>query len=262
MLSLKNISKTYYPGTDREKKVLKNLNLDVNTGDFVTIIGTNGAGKSTLFQILAGNEKPDCGTVTLNGTDITNLPAHERASFLSLLYQDPMRATAPLLTIEENMALAGLRSRRRLNPFHRITKEEKETYRSFLSALHLGLEDRMDVPAGQLSGGQRQALSLLTAVLSRPEILLLDEHTAALDPKTAEEIIRLTNQFISTQHITCLMITHNLTQALQLGNRLWMLGRGHLIADLNEAEKQQMTVEDLMRLFQKEAAEAFLFDRS
>ncbi|MDD6161148.1 MAG: ATP-binding cassette domain-containing protein [Oscillospiraceae bacterium] len=249
MLELKNISKTFNPGTPNEKCALKNLSLRLEQGDFVTIIGSNGAGKSTLFNAVAGSFYVDEGSVCLSGQDITFLPEHKRSRAIGRLFQDPLKGTAPSMTIEENLALAFLRSSRGKASFSRISKADKELFRERLSRLNMGLEDRMRQPVGLLSGGQRQALTLLMATLVPPQLLLLDEHTAALDPATADKVLELTRQVVAEDRITCMMITHNMNQALELGNRTLMMADGGIVLDVAGKERAGLTVDDLLTRF-------------
>lgn len=262
MLNLNHISKTFNPGTPNEKKALNDLNLNVRPGDFITIIGSNGAGKSTLFNAISGAFIADSGQVLLDGKDVTFQPEHERARCIGHLFQDPMRGTAPNMTIEENLAVAYLRSARHKNAFlSRISKADKELFREKLSMLDMGLEDRMRQPVGLLSGGQRQALTLLMATLVPPKVLLLDEHTAALDPGTAEKVLNLTRRIVTEQGLTCLMITHNMTQALALGNRTLMMDQGHIILDVCDEERSGMTVSTLLEKFSVGTGKAMDNDR-
>ena len=262
MLKLTGISKTFNPGTPNEKKALDRLDLSVAKGDFITIIGSNGAGKSTLFNAICGSFIPDEGKVELDGEDMTYLPEHRRARYIGHLFQDPMRGTAPNMTIEENLAVAYLRTSRHKNAFlSRVTKADKEIFRDRLSMLDMGLENRMRQPVGLLSGGQRQALTLLMATLVTPKLLLLDEHTAALDPGTAEKVLSLTQRLVSEQQITCLMITHNMAQALQLGNRTLMMDSGRIVLDVQGEERSGMSVGDLLEKFRAGAGRALDNDR-
>ncbi len=250
MLKLNDISKTFYPGTPNEKKALDHLNLAVQKEDFITIIGSNGAGKSTLFNAISGAFFADEGQVLLDDKDVTFLPEHQRARCIGHLFQDPMRGTAPDMTIEENLAVAYLRSTRHKHAFlSRITKADKAQFRDKLALLDMGLEDRMRQPVGLLSGGQRQALTLLMATLVPPKVLLLDEHTAALDPGTAEKVLQLTQHIVNEQKLTCLMITHNMTQALALGNRTLMMDQGRIVLDVEGETRRHMTVQDLLNKF-------------
>ena len=249
MLKLHNISKTFHPGTVNEKKALSQLNLHLDKGDFVTILGSNGAGKSTLFNAIAGSFQPDCGQIILDGRDITRLPDYKRSKFIGRLFQDPLRGTAPNMTIEENLALAYLRASRNRSPFSRINAADRKDFRERLAQLELGLEDRMESPVGLLSGGQRQALTLLMATLVTPKLLLLDEHTAALDPGTAEKVLKLTRQIVAENNITCLMITHNMASALELGNRTILMKDGSIAMDLAGPSRAGIGVDGLLRLF-------------
>ena len=249
MLKIHNISKTFNPGTVNEKQALSSLSLHLNQGDFVTILGSNGAGKSTLFNAIAGSFVVDSGSITLDGSDITNLPDYKRSKFIGRMFQDPLKGTAPNMTIEENLALAYMRASSHTNPFSMVSKAERREFRDRLAQLDLGLEDRMEQNVGLLSGGQRQALTLLMATLVTPKLLLLDEHTAALDPATAEKVLALTEKIVAENGITCLMITHNIPSALALGNRTIMMGAGKIVAQLEGEERASMTAEDLLRLF-------------
>ncbi len=252
MLTLTNIQKTFAIGTVNEKKALQGVDLHLDAGDFVTVLGSNGAGKSTLFGAIAGSFRPDTGSVVLDGQDITAMPDYRRSKFIGRLFQDPLRGTAPNMTIEENMALAYLRASHSRSPFSTITKRDREGFREKLSMLDLGLEDRMNHPVGLLSGGQRQALTLLMATLVTPKLLLLDEHTAALDPATAEKVLELTKKIVAENNITCLMITHNVPSALRLGNRTIMMKDGRIVLELQGQERANMTPEDLLKAFHVE----------
>ena len=252
MLKLENICLTFNPGTVNEKKALENLNLHLEKGDFVTILGSNGAGKSTLFNTIAGTYLPDAGKVYLDGQDITRLPDYKRSKQIGRLFQDPLTGTAPNMTIEENLALAYLRASHTKSPFSMVSKSDRADFRERLAMLNLGLEDRMNQPVGLLSGGQRQALTLLMATLVTPKILLLDEHTAALDPGTAETVLELTKKIVAEQGITCLMITHNLASSLALGNRTIMMENGKIALDLKNEQRQGLTPDDLLRLFRSQ----------
>ena len=249
MLKLENIKKTFNPGTVNEKCALQGLSLHLKPGDFATIIGSNGAGKSTMMNAIAGVFYVDEGSITLDGQDITFIPEYKRSRVIGRLFQDPLRGTAPHMTIEENLALAYLRASKGTAPFSRISKKDKEFFREQLSLLHMGLEDRMKNPVGLLSGGQRQALTLLMATMVTPKILLLDEHTAALDPATAKKVLDLTRQIVAERKITCLMVTHNMHQALELGNRTLMMDSGNIILDVSGEKRAGMTVEDLLEQF-------------
>ena len=250
MLIMKNVSKTFNPGTVNEKCALKNLNLELKDGDFATIIGSNGAGKSTLFNAITGAFFIDRGLIVLDGEDITYQKEHVRSKVIGHLFQDPLKGTAPHMTIEENMALAYLRAKTSKNAyFSRINAADKAKFREHLALLDMGLEDRMKQPVGLLSGGQRQALTLLMATMVTPKILLLDEHTAALDPATAKKVLDLTRQIVAERKITCLMVTHNMHQALELGNRTLMMDSGNIILDVSGEKRAGMTVEDLLEHF-------------
>ena len=250
MLELKNICKTFNPGTINAKTALSGLNLTLNDGDFVTVIGGNGAGKSTMLNIIAGTYPVDSGAIILDNKDITRLPEHKRARYLGRVFQDPMMGTAATMQIEENLALAARRGQpRTLRPG--ITKADREFYREQLRILGLGLEDRMTAKVGLLSGGQRQALTLLMATLQQPKLLLLDEHTAALDPKTAAKVLEVTEKIVEKNKLTTMMITHNMRDAIAYGNRLIMMYNGHVAVDVSGEEKKSLTVEDLLALFSK-----------
>ena len=249
MLKLENISLTFNAGTVNEKKALTNLSLHLQQGDFVTILGSNGAGKSTLFNTIAGTYTPDSGKVYLDGKDITSLPDYKRSKEIGRLFQDPLKGTAPNMTIEENLALAYLRANHTKSPFSMVSKADRAEFRERLAMLNLGLEERMNQPVGLLSGGQRQALTLLMATLVTPKILLLDEHTAALDPGTAEIVLELTKKIVADNNITCLMITHNLASSLALGNRTIMMANGQIALDIGGEERKGLTVDDLLMRF-------------
>lgn len=260
MLDIQNLSKTFNPGTVNEKKALSSLSLHLDEGDFVTIVGSNGAGKSTLFNAIAGSFYADEGSISLAGKDITFMPEHERSRRIGRLFQDPLRGTAPSMTIEENLALAYLRAAHG-NPFSRISKKDKEFFAEQLKQLDMGLEDRMKNPVGLLSGGQRQALTLLMATMVPPQLLLLDEHTAALDPATAEKVLALTKSIVSENNLTCLMITHNMQSALELGNRTIMMHGGNIIFDAEGEERSKLTVQDLLGKFKENAGKELDNDR-
>ena len=253
MLKLENICLTFNPGTVNEKKALENLSLHLNKGDFVTILGSNGAGKSTLFNTIAGTYLPDAGRIILDGRDITGLPDFRRSKEIGRLFQDPLKGTAPNMTIEENLALAYLRASKHTAPLSRVSKADREVFREKLSLLKMGLEDRMKQPVGLLSGGQRQALTLLMATLVPPKLLLLDEHTAALDPATAEVVQELTKRIVAENGLTCLMITHNLPSALDLGSRTIMMAGGRILLDIQGAERDGLTPGDLLEKFRGQA---------
>ena len=252
MLKLENICLTFNKGTVNEKKALEGLYLELERGDFVTILGSNGAGKSTLFNTIAGTFLPDSGKVILDGKDITKLPDYKRSKDIGRLFQDPLKGTAPNMTIEENLALAYLRANHAKSPFSMVSKADRAEFRERLKMLGLGLEDRMSQPVGLLSGGQRQALTLLMATLVTPKILLLDEHTAALDPGTAEVVLELTKKIVAENNITCLMITHNLASSLALGNRTIMMSGGHIRFDLKGKDREGLTADDLLKLFRSQ----------
>ena len=261
MLEIQNISKVFNPGTVNEKVALDGLSLTVNDGDFITVVGSNGAGKSTLFNAISGVFLADSGRIILDGKNITFEPDYVRSRYIGRMFQDPLKGTAPHMTIMENLALAYLRAEKNTNPFSRITKKEKELFRERLKMLGMGLEDRMNTPVGTLSGGQRQALTLLMATLVPPKILLLDEHTAALDPQAAEKIMDLTKQITDENHTTCLMVTHNLKQAVSIGNRTLMMANGHIVVDLTGDDRRDLTIQDLMRMFKEQAGKEFDNDR-
>ena len=248
MLELNHVYKTFNPGTINAKTALQDLCLTLNDGDFVTVIGGNGAGKSTMLNAVAGTFAVDAGTIAIDGKDVTHLPEHKRARFIGRVFQDPMMGTAPTMQIEENLALAARRGKRRGLAWG-ITRAEREEYREKLKTLGLGLEDRMTSKVGLLSGGQRQALTLLMASLRRPELLLLDEHTAALDPATAAKVLELSDRIVAENHLTAMMITHNMRDAIIHGNRLIMMNAGKIILDISGEEKKQLTKEDLLARF-------------
>ena len=253
MLEVSHISKTFNAGTVNEKRALSDLSLRLADGEFATIVGSNGAGKSTLFNAIAGVFYVDAGTITLDGRDITFLPSHKRSRRIGHLFQDPLKGTAPHMTIEENLAVAYLRSPEKHKSFRRVTRRDRDFFRDALAQLDMGLEDRMNTPVGLLSGGQRQALTLLMATLVTPKLLLLDEHTAALDPATAEKVLDLTKKIVAENHITCLMITHNVPSALALGNRTVMMKDGRIVLELAGAQRANMTPEDLLKAFHVES---------
>ena len=248
MLEIKNIFKTFNAGTINEKRALNGVNLTLNDGDFVTVIGGNGAGKSTLMNAIAGVFGVDSGHVIIDGVDVTALPEYKRAKYIGRVFQDPMMGTAATMQIEENLALAARRGKPRTLRIG-ITKAEREEYREKLKILDLGLEDRLTAKVGLLSGGQRQALTLLMATLQKPKLLLLDEHTAALDPKTAAKVLDATQKIVEKDHLTTLMITHNMRDAIAYGNRLVMMYNGHIVVDVSGEEKKNLTVEQLLNLF-------------
>lgn len=245
MLIIDSISKTFGPGTVNEKKALIDLSLHVNKGDFISVIGANGAGKSTLFNAIAGSFFTDSGQIILDGEDITLMPEHSRARKIGRLFQDPMRGTAAGMTIEENLTLAAGQG----GWLSHISHKERARFREVLSQLGMGLEDRMDQPMGLLSGGQRQAVTLMMATLTTPSLLLLDEHTAALDPAAAEKVLSITKEIVERENLTCLMITHNMQSALDLGNRTLMMNGGKIILDVSGEKRDKMTVSDLLDQF-------------
>ena len=260
MLTLSNIRKVFNPGTVNEKVALDGLNLHLAPGDFVTVIGGNGAGKSTMLNSIAGVFPIDAGTVTLDGNDVTRLSEPARAKYLGRVFQDPMRGTAADMQIDENLALAARRGERRGLAWG-ITREEREQYREALSTLGLGLESRLSDKVGLLSGGQRQALTLLMATLKKPDLLLLDEHTAALDPKTAAKVLQLTDEIVNEHQLTTLMVTHNMHDAIRMGNRLIMMSDGRIIYDVSGEEKANLHRADLMAKFEEAAGEELANDR-
>ena len=248
MLKLTNITKTFNPGTITEKKALKGIDLELKEGDFVTVIGGNGAGKSTLLNLIAGVHYADTGSIVLDGMDLTGKPGYVRAKYLGRVFQDPMMGTAANMEIEENLAMAMRRGKKRGLAWY-IRNEERKLYREKLALLDLGLETRMHAKVGLLSGGQRQALTLLMATLQKPKLLLLDEHTAALDPKTAKKVLELTEEFVKQDNLTTFMVTHNMKDAIRYGNRLIMMMEGRIIYDVEGEEKKNLTVEDLLQKF-------------
>lgn len=259
MLEIEHVSKTFAPGTVNEKKALVDVNLKINDGDFVTVLGSNGAGKSTLFQAISGTYRIDSGKIVLDGKNIAYVPEYKRAKYIGRLFQDPLKGTAPHMTIEENLALAYLRAGTHTNPLSRISRADRERFRDALKKLDMGLEDRMDVPVGTLSGGQRQALTLLMATIVPPKLLLLDEHTAALDPAAAEKVMALTEAIVKENGTTCLMVTHNMHQALTSGNRILMMKDGRIVSDIQD--KTGLSVEDLLAKFHQDAGEDLDNDR-
>lgn len=260
MLKVESIKKSFNKGTVNESNIFNNFNLEINKGDFVTIVGSNGAGKSTLLNIISGEIKLDSGKIILEDKDITNLKENKRAKFISRVYQDPTKGTSPSMTILENLSLADNKGST-FGLSLGVNKRKIEQFKSQLSVLNLGLEDKLNTKVGMLSGGQRQALSLLMATLNTPKILLLDEHTAALDPKTSETIISLTNSIIEEKDITAIMITHNLTHAIKYGNRLVMMHRGEAILDIGKLEKSKLTKNNLVEEFNKITFKEDLSDR-
>lgn len=260
MLQLSNVSKLFNPGTPDEKIALFEINLNLNAGDFVTVIGSNGAGKSTLMNIISGVMKPDFGEVRIKGNAIQQLPEYRRSEWIGRVFQDPMAGTAPRMTIEENLAMAYVRGKKRGLQFG-VTPAKRAIFREQLQRLGIGLENRLRAKVGMLSGGERQALSLLMATFTKPEILLLDEHTAALDPARAELITSLTESIVREMKLTTLMVTHNMEQAIRLGNRLIMMDKGRIILDVNEARKKDLTVEQLLGEFEQISGRKMSDDR-
>lgn len=249
MLKLIDVCKTFNPGTINAKVALDHYNLTLEEGDFVTVIGGNGAGKSTALNAVAGTFFVDSGQILIDGVDVTRMPAYKRAQYLGRVFQDPMMGTAPDMQIEENLALAARRGEKRGLKWG-VTNEEREQYRELLKTLDLGLEDRMTSKVGLLSGGQRQALTLLMAALKKPKLLLLDEHTAALDPKTAAKVLEISDKIVRENHLTTMMVTHNMKDALAHGNRLIMMSEGHIVMDVRGEEKEKLTVNDLLEHFE------------
>lgn len=261
MLKLTGIRKTFNPGTINQKVALDGVDLYLNPGDFVTIIGGNGAGKSTMLNAIAGVWPVDGGSIVIDGMDVTGLSEHKRAAYLGRVFQDPMTGTAASMEIQENMALAARRGQRRTLKWG-ITKAEKQLFRSMLETLDLGLEDRMTAKVGLLSGGQRQALTLLMATIKKPKLLLLDEHTAALDPKTAAKVLELSDRLIAEHNLTAMMVTHNMRDAIAYGNRLIMMNNGKIIFDVSGEEKKKLTVDALVEKFSTKSGEEFSNDRT
>lgn len=261
MLKVTNLQKTFNPGTVNEKVALSGLDLELKDGEFVTVIGGNGAGKSTLFNAISGVWKPDYGTIEIDGVDVTNIPEHKRAQFLGRVFQDPMKGTSPDMEIAENLAIAARRGTKRKLVWG-VRKVERTRYKKLLADLDLGLEDRLSSKVGLLSGGQRQAVTLLMATLNRPKLLLLDEHTAALDPKTAAKVLSLTERIVRENNLTTLMITHNMKDAITYGNRLIMLYDGKIVVDISGEDKKKLTVQDLLGLFEKASGGEFASDRA
>lgn len=260
MLKITDLQKTFNAGTVNAKTALNGLNLALKDGDFVTVIGGNGAGKSTLLNAIAGVWKPDCGKIEIDGIDVTDMPEYKRAKFLGRVFQDPMKGTAPDMEIAENLSIASKRGiKRRL--VRGVTKVERECYEELLATLELGLESRLSCKVGLLSGGQRQAITLLMATLNRPKLLLLDEHTAALDPKTAAKVLEITDKLVTENHLTTLMITHNMHDAIAHGNRLIMMYEGRVAVDISGEEKKRLTIQQLLGLFEKASGSEFANDK-
>lgn len=260
MLDIKNVSKTFNIGTVTEKRALQDISLHLDEKDFVTIIGGNGAGKSTMLNMIAGVYPIDCGIITLDGENISLESEHERAKSIGRVFQDPMMGTAADMEIQENLAMANRRGQKRTLKWG-ITKEEKKLFYEQVKRLGLGLEERMNSKVGLLSGGQRQALTLLMATLQKPKLLLLDEHTAALDPRTAKKVLELTEEIVEEQQLTALMVTHNMKDAIAIGNRLIMMHEGRIIYDVKGEEKKKLTVEDLLHKFEEASGDEFTNDR-
>ena len=261
MLIAENIRKTFAAGTINEKRALDGVNISLNKGDFVTVIGGNGAGKSTLMNAIAGVWPVDAGTIIIDGSDVTGLPDYKRAALIGRVFQDPRTGTAATMEIEENLALAARRGKRRTLKWG-ITARDKEEYHEKLKLLELGLEERMTAKVGLLSGGQRQALTLLMATMARPKLLLLDEHTAALDPKTAQKVLNATKRVVEKDNLTTLMVTHNMRDAIRYGNRLIMMNEGHIILDIGGEEKKKLTVETLLHKFEEVSGQEFASDKA
>ena len=261
MLEIKNICKTFNKGTVNEKVALNGVSLTLNEGDFVSVIGGNGTGKSTMLNAVAGVWPVDSGSIWIDGINVTGMPEHKRAKYLGRVFQDPMNGTAATMEIQENLAIAVRRGKSRGLRWG-ITKKEKEQFKELLKELDLGLEDRMSSKVGLLSGGQRQALTLLMATIQKPKLLLLDEHTAALDPKTAAKVLELSEKVIAENHLTAMMVTHNMNDAIVHGNRLIMMSEGRIILDIGGEEKKQLTVEDLLQKFEQISGEKFASDKA
>ena len=260
MLKITNLQKTFNPGTINAKTALSGLDLTLEDGDFVTVIGGNGAGKSTMLNAIAGVWKPDYGTIEVDGVDVTGMPEHKRAAFMGRVFQDPMKGTAPDMEIAENLSIAARRGTKR-KLLWGIRKGERERYKKLLATLELGLEDRLSCKVGLLSGGQRQAVTLLMATLNKPKLLLLDEHTAALDPKTAAKVLEITNKLVTENHLTTLMVTHNMHDAIAYGNRLIMMHEGHIAVDISGEEKKKLTIPQLLGLFEQASGNALTDDK-
>ncbi|MBQ8896210.1 MAG: ATP-binding cassette domain-containing protein [Clostridia bacterium] len=260
MLDIINVEKTFNPGTINEKKALNGINLHLDEGDFVTVIGGNGAGKSTMLNMIAGVYPVDCGNIIVDGVDVTRLPEYKRAKYLGRVFQDPMTGTAADMQIEENLALAARRGKRRTLRAG-ITAKERKEYKELLKILDLGLEDRLTAKVGLLSGGQRQALTLLMATLKKPKLLLLDEHTAALDPKTAKKVLDITEDIVAKNNLMTIMITHNMADAIRVGNRLIMMHEGQIVVDVKGEEKKKLTIEQLLQMFEASSGTQMTSDK-
>ncbi len=261
MLKITNLHKTFNPNTINAKTALDGLNLTLNDGDFVTVIGGNGAGKSTMLNAIAGVWKPDYGTIEIDGIDVTNMPEHKRAKFLGRVFQDPMKGTSPDMEIAENLSIAARRGTKR-KLIWGCTRCDREEYRVLLRQLDLGLEERLSAKVGLLSGGQRQAVTLLMATLRKPKLLLLDEHTAALDPKTAAKVLEITDKLVKENNLTTLMITHNMYDAIEYGNRLIMMHEGRVVVDVSGEDKKKLTREHLLDLFEQNSGSKFASDKA
>ena len=260
MLDIINVEKTFNPGTINEKKALNGINLHLEEGEFVTVIGGNGAGKSTMLNMIAGVYPVDCGNIIVDGVDVTRLPEYKRAKYLGRVFQDPMTGTAADMQIEENLALAARRGKRRTLRAG-ITAKERKEYKELLKILDLGLEDRLTAKVGLLSGGQRQALTLLMATLKKPKLLLLDEHTAALDPKTAKKVLDITEDIVAKNNLMTIMITHNMADAIRVGNRLIMMHEGQIVVDVKGEEKKKLTIEQLLQMFEASSGTQMTSDK-
>lgn len=260
MLKITNLQKTFNAGTVNAKTALKGFDLHLENGDFVTVIGGNGAGKSTMLNAVAGVWKPDFGEIEIDGVDVTSMPEHKRAAFLGRVFQDPMKGTAPDMEIAENLSIAARRGTKR-KLIWGCTRKERESYKALLAQLELGLEDRLSTKVGLLSGGQRQAVTLLMATLKRPKILLLDEHTAALDPKTAAKVLKITDKIVTENQLTTLMVTHNMNDAIAHGNRLIMMHEGRVVVDVSGEEKKKLTIDQLLGLFETASGKQFSDDK-
>lgn len=260
MLDIIGVEKTFNPGTINEKKALNGISLHLDEGDFVTVIGGNGAGKSTMLNMIAGVYPVDCGNIIVDGVDVTRLPEYKRAKYLGRVFQDPMTGTAADMQIEENLALAARRGKRRTLRAG-ITAKERKEYKELLKILDLGLEERLTAKVGLLSGGQRQALTLLMATLKKPKLLLLDEHTAALDPKTAKKVLDITEEIVAKDNLITIMITHNMADAIRVGNRLIMMHEGQIVVDVKGEEKKKLTIEQLLQMFEASSGSKFTSDK-
>ena len=260
MLDILNVEKTFNPGTINEKKALNGINLHLDEGDFVTVIGGNGAGKSTMLNMIAGVYPVDCGSIVIDGIDVTDLPEYKRAKYLGRVFQDPMTGTAADMQIEENLALAARRGKR-MTLLPGITAKERAEYKELLKILDLGLEERLTAKVGLLSGGQRQALTLLMATLKKPKLLLLDEHTAALDPKTAKKVLDITEEIVAKENLITVMITHNMADAIRVGNRLIMMHEGQIVVDVKGEEKKKLTIEQLLQMFEASSGSKLTSDK-